>query len=76
MSLLYKRNTIFRTHPQHQGHLTITLKNTGHPEYASTQNVQTNLTLPWISRVLEKIYQTFCQNSPTINTPNMLASEI
>ena len=26
MSLLYKRNTIFRTHSQHQGHLTIAFK--------------------------------------------------
>ena len=28
MSLLHKRNSIFRTHSQHKGHLTITFKNT------------------------------------------------
>ena len=28
MSFLYKGNTIPRTHPQHQGHLTITFQNT------------------------------------------------
>ena len=76
MSLLYKRNTILRTHPQHQGHLTITFKNTGHTEYASTQNAQTSLNLPWISRVLQKIYQKFHQHSQTINIPNTSASEI
>ena len=76
MLLLYKRNTIFRTHLQHQGHLTITFKNTSHPEYASTQNAQTSSCLPWISRVLQKIYQTFHINSQTINTTNMPASEI
>ena len=61
MSLLYKRNTTFRTHPQHQGYPNITFKNTGHPEYASTQNTQTSSCLPWISRVLQKIYQKFAK---------------
>ena len=55
MLLLYKRNTIFRTHPQHQGHPTITFKNTSHPEYASTQNAQAGLCLPWIGRVLQEV---------------------
>ena len=40
MSLLHKRNSIFRTHSQHQGHLTITFTETSHPEHASTQNTQ------------------------------------
>ena len=71
-----KEMAIFRTHPQQQGHPTITFKNTGHPEYASTQNAKTRSHLPWISRVLQKIYQKFHQNSQTINTPKMSASEI
>ena len=36
MSLLHKRNSIFRTHSQHQGHLAITFEDTSHPEHAST----------------------------------------
>ena len=36
MSFLYEGNTIPRTHPQHQGHLTITIKNSSHLEHAST----------------------------------------
>ena len=63
MPLLFKRNTIFRTHSQYQGYPTITFKDTSHPEHASTQNVQTSLCLPWISRVLQKIHQGFCKNS-------------
>ena len=37
MSFLYKGNTILRTHPQHQGHLTNTIKKSCYPEHASTQ---------------------------------------
>ena len=61
--LPFERNTIFRTHSQHQGHLTIIFKDTSHPEYVSTQNTQTGSCLPWISRVLQKIHQKFCENS-------------
>ena len=32
ISFLYEGNTIPRIHPQHQGHLTITFKNSSHPE--------------------------------------------
>ena len=60
MSFLYKRNTIPRTHPQHQGHSTITIKHSSHPEHASTQNTQTSSCLPWFSRILQKIYQELC----------------
>ena len=63
-------------HPQHQGHLTTTFKNTSHPEHASTQNFQTSLCLPWISRVLQKVYQKFCENRQTVNAANTQASEI
>ena len=59
MPFLYKGNTILRTHPQHQGHLTITFKNTSHPEHASTQNAQTSSCLSWISRILQKMYKNF-----------------
>ena len=76
MSFLYKGNTILRTHPQYQGYLTIIFKNTCHQEHASTQNASTSLCLPWFSRILQKVYQIFCKNSQTINTPNMPASEI
>ena len=60
MSFLYEGNTILRTHPQHEGHLTIAFKNTSHPEHASTQNAQTSLCLPWFGRILWKIYQELC----------------
>ena len=63
MSFLYKGNTILRTHPQQQGHLTITIENTNHPEYASTKNAQISSHLPWFSRILQKVYQEFCENS-------------
>ena len=76
MSFLYEENTIPRTHPQHQGHLTITFKNSSHPEHASNQNVQTSSFLPHFSRILQKIYQELCKNCQTINTPNMPASKI
>ena len=36
VSLLHKRNTIFRTYSQHQRHLAITFKNISHPDHAST----------------------------------------
>ena len=61
MSFLYKGNAILRTHPQHQGHLTITIENTSHPEYASTKNTETSSCLPWFSRILQKVYQEFCK---------------
>ena len=76
MSFLYDTNTIPRTHPLHQGYLTITIKNTSHPGQVSTQNVQTSSCFPWFSRLLQKIYQELSQNSQTINAPNMPASEI
>ena len=76
MAFLYKGNTILRTHPEHQGHLTIIIKNTSHPENASTKNAQTSSCLLWFSRTLQKVYQEFCKNSQTINTPKMPASEI
>ena len=61
MPLLFKRNTMFRTHSHHQGYLTITFEDTSHQEHASTQNTQTILCLPWISRVLQKIHQGFTE---------------
>ena len=76
MSFLYKGNTILRTHPQHQGHPTITFKNTSHLEHPSTTNAQTSLHIPWFSRILQKVYQEFCENSQTINTPNTPACEM
>ena len=59
----FQRNTILRTHSQHQGHLTTTFKNTSHPEYASTQNAQTSSCLPLICRVLQEVHQKFHENS-------------
>ena len=35
MSFLHQGNTILMTHSQHQGHLTITFKNTGYADHAS-----------------------------------------
>ena len=63
MSLLHKRNSVFRTHSQHQGHPAITFEDTSHPEHASTQNTQTGSCLPWLSRLLQKIHQNFHENS-------------
>ena len=37
MSLLFQRDSIFRTHSKHKGHLTITFKDASHPEHASTK---------------------------------------
>ena len=60
MSFLYEGNTIPRTHPQHQGHSTILIKNPSHSELASIQNAQTSSCLSWFSRILQKIYQELC----------------
>ena len=60
MSFRYEGNTILRTHPQHQQHPTITIKNTSNPEHASTKNVQTSSCLPRFSWILQKIYQELC----------------
>ena len=76
MSFLYEGNTIPRTHLQHQGHSTITIKNSSHPEHASTQNAQTSSHPSWFSRILQKSYHKLCQNSQTINTPDMPTSKI
>ena len=76
MSFLYEGNTIPRTHPQHQGHLTITIKDSSHPEHASTQNTQMSSCLPSFSSILQKIYQELRKNSQTINAPNLPASKI
>ena len=76
MSLLFQRDSIFRTHSKHKGHLTITFEDASHPENASTNNTQTGSCLPWISRLLQKIHQTFHKNSQTFNTTDMPASEI
>ena len=35
------------------------------------KNAQTSSHLPWFSRILQKVYQEFCKNRQTINTPNM-----
>ena len=61
MPFLYEGNIIPRTHPQHQGHLTITFKNTSHPEHASTKNAQTGLCLPWFSWILQKFIKNFAK---------------
>ena len=76
ISFLYEGNTIPRPHPQHEWHLTITIKNLSHQEHASTQNAQTSLYLSWFSRILQKIYQELCQNSQTIIAPNLAGSKI
>ena len=60
MPFLYEGNAIPRTHRQHQGHLTVTFKNSSHPEHVSTQNVQTSLCLPWFSRILLNVCQELC----------------
>ena len=43
MSLLFQRDSIFRTHSKHQGHPTINLEDPSHLEHASTQNTETDL---------------------------------
>ena len=76
MSLLFQRDSIFRTHSKHRGHLAITLKDPSHPEHATTKNAQTGLCLPQFSRLLQKSHQKLCGNSQTFNTSDMPASEI
>ena len=38
-----------------------TFKNTSHPQYVSTQDIQTSLCLPWISRVLLEVDQSLAK---------------
>ena len=76
MPLLLQRNSIFRTHFKHQGHLPPTLKDTSHSKDAPTDNTQTSSSIPWISWVLQEIYQGFHQNSKTIDPPYLTASKI
>ena len=61
MPFLYKGNTIPRTHPQHQGHLTITSKTSSHPEHASTQNAQTSSCLSWMVGYYRKFIKNFAK---------------
>ena len=68
MLFLYEGNTIPRTHPQYQGHLTITIKHSIHPEHASTQNGQTSSCL----LSLEGYYRKFIKNFAKITKPLML----
>ena len=63
MSLLFQRDSIFRTHSKHQGHPTITLKDPNCPEDAPTKNTQIGSCLPQFSRLLQEIHQKFFQNS-------------
>ena len=76
MSLLFQRDSIFRTHSKHKGHPTITLKDPSHPEQATTKNTQTGSCLPQFSRLLQEIHQKFCKSSQHFNTIDMPASEI
>ena len=64
------------TYFKHQGHLPTTFEDTSHSKDAPTDNPQTSLCLPWISWVLQEIYQGFCQNSKTIDFHYLKASEI
>ena len=71
----FSRDSIFRTHSKHKGHLTITFEDASHPENAST-NTQTGSCFPWISRILQKIHQNFHENSQTSNATDMPARDI
>ena len=73
---LYNGNTTLRTHPQHQGHPAITIKNTRYPEHTPTKNAKTGSHLPWFSKILQKVYQECCKSTQTINTPNTPAGQI
>ena len=61
MSLLFQRNSIFRTHFKHKRYLTITFEDASHLENASTNQTQTGLCFPWIRWLLQKIYQNFTE---------------
>ena len=76
MPLLFQRNSIFRTYFKHQGNPPTTFKDTSHSKDAPTNNLQTSLSLSWISWVLQEMYQGFSQNSKTIDPPYLTASEI
>ena len=71
ISFLYEGNTIPRTHPQYQGHSTITIKNLKHPEHASTQNTQTSACFSW----LIGYYRKFIKNFAKIAKPLMLLNQ-
>ena len=61
MSLLFQRDSIFRTPFKHKRHLIITFKDTSHSENAFTNHTQTGLCSHWISRLLQKTYQKLCK---------------
>ena len=63
VSLLFQRDSIFRTHFKHKRHLTITFKDASHSENASTNHTHSGSGFPWISRLLQKIYQKLHENS-------------
>ena len=60
--IFHQGNTIPRTHPQHQRHLTTPIKNSGNQKHASTKDAQTGMHISWIIWILQKIYQELCQN--------------
>ena len=74
MPFLVQRNSIFRTYFEHQGHLPPAFKDTGYSEDAPTNNSQTSLYLPWIGRILQKIYQGFHKDSKNVNLAYKVAS--
>ena len=45
----HQGNTVPRTHPQHQRHLSTTIKNSSNQKHASTKDVQTSTCISWTS---------------------------
>ena len=76
MSFFLQGNPIFGTYFKHQGHLPTAFKDTGHSEDAPTNKPQTSLCLPWIGRILKKIYQGFYKDSKAVNLAHKTTSQI
>ena len=76
MSLLHKRNSIFGTHYQHQGHPTITFKDTSHPEHASIQTPKQVCAFLRLVGYYRKFIKNFAKIAKPFNTPDTPASEI
>ena len=68
MSLLHKRNSVFRTHSQHQGYLTITFENRSHPDMHPPKTPKQACAFPG----LVGYYRKFIKNFAKIAKPSTL----
>ena len=68
MQFLFERNPVLGTHFKCYRYKTPTIQDTCHKTHATTNHIQTSLSFPWISQILQEVHERICQNCQAADT--------